>query len=192
MPKVTNQLGLLLVESGFLTDEEIEKAEQRASSTGLPLGRMLVLSEKIEEKLLNYVLEVMIHLRDNAMFTEGDALEVMSMMKAETDGNIKEVDKAQLKSFFSRKGRPVRIGELLVRSGLVSETDVMNGVEESLLSRRKIGEALVEKAYIRSEALKMPLTLLEAVKSGDLEVSDAAKELREAHSYPDTDDDDEN
>lgn len=191
MPKVTNQLGLLLVESGFLTDEEIEKAEQRASSTGLPLGRMLVLSEKIEEKLLNYVLEVMIHLRDNAMFTEGDALEVMSMMKAETDGNIKEVDKAQLKSFFSRKGRPVRIGELLVRSGLVSETDVMNGVEESLLSRRKIGEALVEKAYISSEALKMALTLLEAVKSGDLEVSDAAKELREAHSYPESEDDEE-
>jgi hypothetical protein len=188
MPKVTNQLGLLLLESGFLTDEDVEAAEKRASSTGLPLGRMLVLSDKIEEKLLEQVLEVMIHLRDNAMFTEGDALEVLGMMKAHKDGNIKEVDQSQLKSFFSKKGRQMRVGELLVRSGLVTETDVMNAVEEGLTARRKVGQVLVGNSYTTSDAVDMALNLLEQVRSGELDVSEAAKNLRDAHSYPETDD----
>ncbi|HIA53846.1 MAG TPA: hypothetical protein EYN91_17435 [Candidatus Melainabacteria bacterium] len=188
MPKVTNQLGLLLLESGFLTDEDVEAAEKRASSTGLPLGRMLVLSDKIEEKLLEQVLEVMIHLRDNAMFTEGDALEVLGMMKAHKDGNIKEVDQAQLKSFFSKKGRQMRVGELLVRSGLVTETDAMNAVEEGLTARRKVGQVLVGNSYTTSDAVDMALNLLEQVRSGELDVSEAAKNLRDAHSYPETDD----
>jgi CBS domain-containing protein len=188
MPKVTNQLGLLLLESGFLTDEDIEAAEKRAASTGLPLGRMLVLSDKIDEKLLEQVLETLIHLRDNAMFTEADALEVLGMLKSLRDGDIKEVDQAQLKSFFSKKGRQVRVGELLVRSGLVTETDVMNAVEEGLATRRKVGEVLVSNSYTSSDAVDMALTLLECVRSGDAEISEAAKNLREAHSYPETDD----
>ena len=191
MPKVTNQLGLLLVESGFLTDEDIENAHQRAMSTGMPLGRILVLSNKIEEKFLNQLLEVMIHLRDNAMFTEGDALEVMGMMKAEADGNINDADKAQLKSFFNRKGRPMRVGELLVRSGLVTETDVLNAVEEGLITRRKFGQVLVGNAYITIDALEMALNLLEGIHSGEVDSSEAAKNLREAHSYPETDDEDD-
>ncbi len=191
MPKVTNQLGLLLVESGFLDDEVIEKAQQRAQNTGLPLGRMLVLGNDIEEKLLNQLLEVMIHLRDNAMFTEGDALEVMGMMKSDVDGNINEADKAQLKSFFSKKSRPMRIGELLIRSGLVTETDVLNAVEEGLLTRRKLGQVLAGNAYITVDALEMALKLLEGIQSGEVDASEAAKTLRDAHSYPDSDDDDE-
>lgn len=190
MPKVTNQLGLLLVESGFLTDEQIEKAHERAMASGVTLGRILVLSNDIEEKTLAQTLEVLIHLRDNAMFTEGDALEVLGMMKAEADGKSKEADKSQLKSFFSRKGRPMRVGEFLVRSGLVSETDVMNAVEEGLLTRRKVGQVLVSNAYLTVDALEMALNLLDDVRSGEMDASEAAKNLREAHSYPESDDDD--
>ena len=188
MPKVTNQLGLLLVESGFLSDEQIEKAHERAMTSGVTLGRILVLNNDIEEKVLSETLEVLIHLRDNAMFTEGDALEVLGMMKAEADGKIKDADKSQLKSFFSRKGRPMRVGEFLVRSGLVSETDVMNAVEEGLLTRRKVGQVLVSNAYLSVDALEMALNLLDGVKSGEMDASEAAKNLREAHSYPESDD----
>lgn len=188
MPKVTNQLGQLLLESGFLADEVIEDAEKRASSTGMPLGRMLVLSDKIDEKLLNQILEIMLQLRDNAMFTESDALEVMGMLKAETDGSIKDGDKSLLKSFFSRKGQPMRVGELLIRSGLVTDTDVINAVEEGLTSRRKVGQVLVGNAYITADALEMALNLLESVRSNEVDASEAAKNLREAHSYPSSDD----
>ncbi len=191
MPKVTNQLGLLLVESGFLNEEVINKAIQRAMATGLPLGRMLVLNNDIEEKILNQILEVMIHLRDNAMFTEGDALEVMIMMKADAGGSIKEADRAQLKSFFNRKNKPMRVGELLVRSGLLTETDVKNAVEEGLATRRKMGQVLVGNGFISVDALEMALTLQGGILGGDVDVSEAAKTLRDAHSYPDSDDDDE-
>jgi hypothetical protein len=191
MPKVTNQLGLLLLESGFVSEEEIENAEKRAGSTGLPIGRILVLSEKLNEKVLNQALEVMIHLRDNAMFTEGDALEVLGMMKADADGSINDADKAQLKSFFNRKNRPMRVGELLVRSGLLTETDVMNAVEEGLATRRKIGQVLVGNGFISIDALEMALNLLDGIQCGDVDASEAAKDLREAHSYPESDDEDE-
>ncbi len=187
MPKVTNQLGLLLLESGFVTDEDIENAEKRAGSTGLPIGRILVLSEKLSEKVLNQALEVMIHLRDNAMFTEGDALEVLIMMKAEADGTVKEADSAQLKSFFNRKNKPMRVGELLIRSGLLTETDVMNAVEEGLSTRRKMGQVLVDNGFISVDALEMSLNLLDGIQGGDVDASEAAKNLRESHSYPETD-----
>lgn len=191
MPKVTNQLGLLLLESGFVSEEEIENAQKRAGSTGLPIGRILALSEKLSEKVLNQSLEVMIHLRDNAMFTEGDALEVLGMMKADANGSINDADKAQLKSFFNCKQRPMRVGELLVRSGLLTETDVMNAVEEGLATRRKVGQVLVGNGFISIDALEMALNLLEGIQCGDVDPSEAAKNLREAHSYPESDEEDE-
>ncbi len=187
MPKVTNQLGQLLLESGFVTDEEFENAEKRASTTGLPIGRMLVLSEKLEESVLINALEVMLHLRDNAMFTEGDALEVMGMMKAVADGSINDADSAQLKSFFNRKNKPIRIGELLVRSGMLTETDILNAVEEGLVTRRKVGQVLAGNGFISVDALEMALNLLDGIRSGEVDASEAAKEIREAHSYPESD-----
>jgi hypothetical protein len=113
------------------------------------------------------------------------------MMKADADGSINDADKAQLKSFFNRKNRPMRVGELLVRSGLLTETDVMNAVEEGLATRRKIGQVLVGNGFISIDALEMALNLLDGIQCGDVDASEAAKDLREAHSYPESDDEDE-
>lgn len=191
MPKVTNQLTNLLVESGFVTEEEVDKAAQRSEQTGLPIGRILVLGNNIDEKTLVAVLEVMLHLRDNAMFTEGDALEILGLYKAELDGKIKDADKGQVKTFFSRKNRPIRIGELLVRSGLVTETDALNAVEEGFATRRKVGQVLAGNSFITVDALEMSLNLLKSVQTGEVDATEAAKTLREAHSYPEGEDDDE-
>ncbi len=191
MPKVTNQLAQLLAESGFVTDEQVEDADKKSQQAGVPIGRILVLGDQIDEKTLLAALEVMIHLRDNAMFTEGDAQEIMGLLKADMDGTIKDADKSQVKSFFSRKNKPLRIGELLVRSGLVTEADIVNAVEESLATRKKIGQVLVSNSFITNDALEMALTLLEGIKSGEGDASEAAKNLREAHSYPDSEDDDD-
>jgi len=184
MPKVTNQLAQLLAETGFVTDEQVEDAEKKSQQLGVPIGRILVLGDHIEESILKAALEVMIHLRDNAMFTEGDALEILGLLKAQQDGSIKDVDKSQVKTFFSRKNKPMRIGELLVRSGLVTETDALNAVEEGLATRRKVGQVLVSNSFLSVDALEMALNLLDGIKSGEVDASEAAKEVREAHSYP--------
>jgi hypothetical protein len=113
------------------------------------------------------------------------------MLKSAKDGTIKDVDQAQLRAFFSKKGRQMRVGELLVRSGLVTDTDVMNAVEEGLATRRKVGQVLVGNSYTTNEAVDMALSLLDGVRSGDIDVSEAAKNLREAHSYPETDEDED-
>jgi len=74
---------------------------------------------------------------------------------------------------------------------LVTEADIVNAVEESLATRKKIGQVLVSNSFITNDALEMALTLLEGIKSGEGDASEAAKNLREAHSYPDSEDDDD-
>ncbi len=56
----------------------------------------------------------------------------------------------------------MRIGELCVNVGLVTEEQVKEALEKQKKSKKKIGEILVELGYIRSQELNLMLSVQSA------------------------------
>ena len=56
----------------------------------------------------------------------------------------------------------MRIGELCVNVGLISEKQVKEALEKQKKSKKKIGEILVELGYIRSQELNLMLSVQSA------------------------------
>jgi type IV pilus assembly protein PilB len=56
----------------------------------------------------------------------------------------------------------MRIGELCVNVGLITEKQVREALEKQKKSKKKIGEILVELGYIRSQELNLMLSVQSA------------------------------
>jgi type IV pilus assembly protein PilB len=56
----------------------------------------------------------------------------------------------------------MRIGELCVNVGLITEKQVKEALEKQKKSKKKIGEILVELGYIRSQELNLMLSVQSA------------------------------
>lgn len=73
----------------------------------------------------------------------------------------------------------VKLGELLVLSGLVNEGDLMNALELGLMKEQPIGQILVESGYISKEILSAALKLQQMVTNGTLNALQASEAIRQ-------------
>ena len=162
----TNRLGELLMEAGLINKGQLSAAMQRSMSTGLPLGRILVLNNSIVDPLLRFALELQVRVRDEMI----DRTEAIESLRAEAtklgmkvgyyEGNPND-SALNLKPL---KQKVVRLGELLVAAQFLNETDVMSCLELGLLTERPIGEVMVEQGYVSPEMLHISLTVQQMVE----------------------------
>jgi hypothetical protein len=177
----TNKLGELLLEAGLITPDEFAKALQRSQSTGLPLGRILVLNSSISDTILTTALEVQVRIRDQ-MLTR---LEAIGCLRAcatigttdETLESTSQVEAALKKP--RRKG--MRLGELFVMAGVLAEADVMNALELGLVNDQPMGQILVHQGFITTELLEAALKMQELVDQEALTANLAAETLNKIH-----------
>lgn len=175
----TNRLGELLTGSNLITAEQLAHAMQRSMATGLPLGRMLVLSGVINETILAVTLETQIRLRDGEITREEAiaCLREMSGARPVNQSGTSDSSPGQAAPKPLRK-TGIRLGELLVLAGTLSEMDVMNALEVSLVKEKQLGKVLVEHGYITEEYCEMALKLQSMIDSGNLDSQQAADSLK--------------
>jgi signal transduction histidine kinase len=82
------------------------------------------------------------------------------------------------------RGNAVRLGELLILAGIISELDLLSAVESSLTQKSMIGQVLVGSNTISQPELDQILKLQKAVNSGLLSSAEAARMIREMHLAP--------
>jgi len=71
----------------------------------------------------------------------------------------------------------VKLGEMLLLSGLITELDVMNALEHSLTQNKPMGEVLSEHGLVPQSLIELAAELQEAVNAGDLPLAAAADSL---------------
>ena len=165
----TSKLGELLVESGLVSYEVLAKAVEQSYSTGLPLGRMLVLHETISNELLTLALDLQVRVRDE-MMTRQEALTAIRTaagMAPITPGS-EEAKPAPAPEGPRKKG--LRIGELMVMAGVLTETDVMNALEWGLVNHQTIGKVLISQNLVSQTLLDAALSLQKMVDQENFEV----------------------
>lgn len=174
----TGRLGELLLEAGVLKWDQLARAMDQSLQTGLPLGRMLVLHQVITDAVLNSVLDIQVRLRDE-MLTREEAVQSVRLAAGLPINVDDESQQNQPKEQPRRRG--VRLGELLVLSGVLTETDVMNALEWGLVNQQPIGQVLVSRSLITSELLDAALNLQKGVDESMFDALKAAECLGRIH-----------
>jgi tetratricopeptide (TPR) repeat protein len=169
----TSKLGEILVESGLISYEVLARAVEQSNTTGLPLGRMLVLHQTISNELLTTALDLQVRVRDE-MLTREEAIQTLRKMA----GLSPDVPTGIVASVAVEppRRRRVRLGELMVMAGVLTETDVMNALEWGLVNHTPIGKVLISQKLVSENILETGLAIqklvdkegLEPVKGGDL------------------------
>jgi len=171
------KLGELLSKSGFVTPAQLDSALEQSKTTGLPLGRLLLMSGTISESLLTAALNAQIFVRDGRI-TKEQAVEGLKGVKRRQVPI--EVSLAE-KGFYAMPDRPtIRLGELLVQANVISNVEVMNAIEIGLINDKQMGQILLELDRIDGRMLNYALNLQGQVEQGLLTPDAAIEGLAQA------------
>lgn len=176
----TNKLGELLLEADYVTQEELHDALVKSRTSGVPFGRLLVMNSALTEALLTSALNAQILIRDEKITKE----QAIQGLRSARDRQVAVELPLIERGFYRLPTRhTIRLGELLVLAGLMSEADLMYAVEIGLLNKKPIGQVLVELQYIRKEVLDAALDFQHQVAIGEITPLWAAHRLAEIHHY---------
>lgn len=163
-------LGELLVDSHVITAEQLEAFLRQQLKTRLPLGRMVVSSGQTNEAFMAVALNIQIMVRQKKI-TRADAVDAL------IDARKRQApltSPLQTKSFYEPSTRNLpKLGEMLVFSGAVTDAAMVDALETSLLSRKAVGEVLIERQLLSREELNQALEIQGRVASGEITVQDA-------------------
>jgi len=170
------RLGELLQDADIIAKLQLEDALKTSQETGLPLGRVLVLTNAVSEEMLSAALTAQVLVRDNKISRE----QAVQALKSSRFRRVNiEVSLIDLGFYKPPPRQRVKLGELLVLSGLVNEGDLMTALEMGLIREVPIGQMLVESGFISKRILDTALKLQEIVSSHSLSALKAAEALRE-------------
>lgn len=170
-------LGCLLVDSGFISAEQVDNAQKISYETGMRLGRVLILNNLISHSLLTQALDLQGMVRQGRMsLPQAVEMLVTSAPKHALPANLALRLEAHGLSPHPAK-KQVRFGEFLVMSGLASENEILNAMETSLSKQLSLGEAIVALGLISESLFKKAEGLHEQVSHGEVTLKQATDEI---------------
>ncbi len=172
--QTTNKLGQLLIDSGCVDKERLGEALEVAFASGLPLGRVLVLRKVLPEVVAYAALSAQVLLRENKVARPEAlaAIRLASSMKLSIQAWLERGGMAP-----ANETKLVRLGELLILAGSVSELDLLSAVERGLLEERPIGQVLIRAGLIDDLVLNEALSLQSKVNNREIGLFQAADTL---------------
>ncbi len=171
-----NRLGEMLVESGMLSHDQLEFGLTVSASSGLPLGQVLVLLNRISEGLLRLALALQRELRAHTLRREQAIRRLRAgLSEAETLDKIGIVPPHK-----------VRIGSILAAAGLVSTNDLSGAVRSAGKAKQLLGQYLIASNAVSAELLNLSLHLQSLVWQGRIKYETAVNLLKNAsrHTTP--------
>lgn len=176
---VVNKVGQLLVDASVMTQDDLDQALSMVNTMGLPLGRVLVLTGKVKGPTVWCALNAQIFLRDKKISRSQAINAVRSSHERQTnfEQGLREQGLDEL--IHPRK---IKLGELLVLSGLVSQEEILGAVEESIVKEKNLGEVLLRLQLLSEQNLEDALKLQEMAEQEKLSAVQAVEILRQIKS----------
>ena len=151
----SNKLGELLLSARLLSHLQLARGLVTSRLTMLPLGRTLVLTDAISQRMLKQALAMQEKIRLK-QFKRAEGILFLRDLCLRNDLIAKH------HRFILSRGsmtEPLILGDLLIESELLSEGAFLNALEQSVLQQRLIGEWLVERRLVELPILKAALDL---------------------------------
>jgi tetratricopeptide (TPR) repeat protein len=167
-------LGDLLLDAGFVSPTQLQRALEQSNATGLPIGRTLVLSGFIPDGLLAMAINAQVLLRDGKVARA----EVIESLKTATRRQMPIEKSLAEKGYYALPARQsLRLGELLIGSGVVSEQELMTALELGLANNKPVGKVLVDMHFIDEPVISAALDLQKRVVEQTIKLEEATRLL---------------
>ncbi len=197
LPKENSQLGTLLLEANLISEEQVHEAQETSHKLGLPLGRILTLMGLVSQAVIVRVVDLQSMIRlgrlshEEALeYLRSDLLPPAVESIADHTGKTDKPDKldkpvsvapaVKIRPLIAAEEpnkRNIRLGELLILAGILTESDMMNAVELSLTRGEPLGAVLIQLGLITTDQLRLALSLQESISVGSLDVQSATDTL---------------
>lgn len=178
---IVGRLCQLLVESGTVSEADINNAVEASAASGLPLGRVLVVRRVVPESLVYAALTAQVLIKEGKITSE-QAIAALKLATKERSGI--EVALTKLGSIPATRTDPIRLGELLSAANLVSEIDLLSAVEKGMGQEMPIGQVLLKHGLLAQHILDKALTLQFMVNNRSLTPNDAIAQLQRISKQP--------
>ncbi|CAN5333451.1 hypothetical protein BH11CYA1_BH11CYA1_13820 [soil metagenome] len=174
-----NRLGELLISAGAIDATALETALSVSFTTGLQLARVLALRGFIHEQVAFVALIAQSLLRDHKLAREQAVDCIKTVMLGSDNGSKPTASEKSLISsaLTARKIRPIRLGELLLLSGMVSQKALLNALDKGISEEVALGRMLIRMNLLTEVELNQALILQEMVTSGTVSPQDASQAL---------------
>ncbi len=172
----TNRLGDLLIEAGSLSEEQLGAAFEVCFAAGLPLGRVLVLRGVMPEVVAYAALTAQVLMREGKI-TRKQSIEIVQEAQRRYAASPRpmRLDIIQIDGSVEN----VRLGELLIAAGFVTDIDLVSAVERAFVEERPIGQVLIGAGLLTTELLDYALVVQHKVNSRAIKLVDGVRMLKE-------------
>ncbi len=171
-----SKLGTLLVDAKLISKKQLEDAQKTSYETGMQLGKMLCFTGAISEEILARALDIQRKMRDEEI-NKDQALAELSTAFGQLVAVPQRQPKVELLQKDIHSLRKIRLGELLLISGVITEFDVMDALEHSLTHNKSMADVFVDTNIVPSTLIGVAMELQEAVNAGDMTIESACESL---------------
>ncbi|MBP9094816.1 hypothetical protein KBI23_27605 [bacterium] len=160
------RLGELLVGSGQLSEDEISKFLKVSNYSGLPLGRILLLLDRVSENALGSTLRLQHDIRVGGLEVDTGLALIRETVKCDRPNNS------------SRQTDSLLLGELLSHAGILKESEVAVALDIAAANSKMVGEVLTEHGWISDTVLDKALSLQKRARAKEITLDDAVSTLK--------------
>lgn len=160
------RLGELLVGSGQLSEDEISKFLKVSNYSGLPLGRILLLLDRVTENALGSTLRLQHDIRVGGLEVDTGLALIRETVKRDRPNN------------GNRQTDNLLLGELLSHAGILKESEVAVALDIAAANSKMVGEVLTEHGWISDTVLDKALSLQKRARAKEITLDDAVSTLK--------------
>lgn len=173
------KLGELLTKAEILTDQQLIESIEMAKQTGMPIGRMLVMSGAVSEEVLLSSVQLQSKFRDGLIDLDR-AIVLLSMVHKANITLDEAMDKTMSESVKKEvTSKPtIRLGELLYEAGFIGHDELERFLKDSKEAGLPLGRIVLIYGNISKEMLSAALTAQVLVRDDKVSREQAIKALK--------------
>ncbi|MBK9143559.1 MAG: hypothetical protein IPM23_13740 [Candidatus Melainabacteria bacterium] len=170
------RLGILMIDAGLITRDELEECLRMARETGLPVGRILLLTGKTTESVLQAAVQAQSLLKDGLLDlkTAYKALRKVAKEGVILDEALGSLDVA------IEDVKVNKLGELLLAANFVSEEELKEALDGSSSTGLPFGRMLVLNGVLSEAQLAATLNAQILVRDKKITKEQAVEGLKQA------------
>lgn len=169
------KLGELLISAEILTSQQLLDSIELAKQTGMPVGRMLVMSGNVSEPVLLASVQIQSMLRENQIGFD-EAIKVLLLVSKK--GMTLEAALGQSGRRVDEKKPTVKLGELLFEAGFIGHDELEKFLKDSHDAGLPLGRIVLLYGSVSKESLSACLTAQVLVRDGKVTREQAVKALK--------------
>lgn len=171
------KIGELLVAVNVVTSGDLQEAIQIAKRMNLPIGRVIVMSGVISEANLQHVLEAQSLVKDGLLEYDTAVTALANCLK---NGSNLQAALADLRWSPKKDVASNKLGELLMDSNMVTQSQLDSALHASFESGMPLGGTLVLQGVLSAQLLPMVLNAQEQIRDGKIDRMQAVENLKSA------------